>query len=135
LTIDGPSIGSRIRERRKQLEVTLETVAQATGLSKPYLSQIETGHAKNPSLETLRSIAAALEMPLEDLVSEPRRELAESGPLPEGLAEFVAQREAQGDPVDPEDVEDLRSIRFRGKQARTPADWAFLYETIVRTIR
>jgi repressor LexA len=42
------SLGSIIRERRRDLGVTQELVSGRAGISKPYLSNIETGKAKNP---------------------------------------------------------------------------------------
>ncbi len=42
------SLGSIIRERRQDLGVTQELVSGRAGISKPYLSNIETGKAKNP---------------------------------------------------------------------------------------
>lgn len=46
--------------------MTLETLAGATGLSKPYLSQIETGKRVG-GIDTLKLIAAALGVTLDDL--------------------------------------------------------------------
>lgn len=42
------SLGEIIRRRREQLALTQERLAAAAGMSKPYLSHIETGKAKNP---------------------------------------------------------------------------------------
>ena len=42
------SLGELIRGRRKQAELTLAVVAQRVGISKPYLSNIETDKLKNP---------------------------------------------------------------------------------------
>jgi len=41
-------IGEIIRHRRTQLHLTQARVAEQVGISKPYLSNIETGKAKNP---------------------------------------------------------------------------------------
>ena len=41
------SLGQIIRQRREQLNLTLDEVAVNTGFSKPYLSTIETGKVKN----------------------------------------------------------------------------------------
>ncbi len=42
------SLGQIIRNRREELDLTLDEVSQRVGFSKPYLSTIETGKVKNP---------------------------------------------------------------------------------------
>jgi len=42
------SLGQIIREKREQLNLTLDEVSNKIGFSKPYLSTIETGKVKNP---------------------------------------------------------------------------------------
>ena len=42
------SIGSILRQRRESLDLTQDQVSDQAGISKPYLSNIETGKAKNP---------------------------------------------------------------------------------------
>jgi transcriptional regulator with XRE-family HTH domain len=54
------ALGRAIRSRRKELELTLNGVAQRSGLSMSLLSQVERGLA-DPSLDSLREIAHALE--------------------------------------------------------------------------
>jgi transcriptional regulator with XRE-family HTH domain len=135
VTIDGAKIGTRIRNRREDRGLSLNALSEQATVSKGYLSQLENGSASNPSIDTLRRIAVALELPLEELVSEPRPPESGNRRLPRGLAEFVAERELQGNALPDEDVEMLRGIFYRGRQAKTSADWAFLYETIVRTIK
>jgi transcriptional regulator with XRE-family HTH domain len=57
------SMGARIRKRRQQLGLTLLDLADAAGLTKSFVSQVERGR-NSPSIATLRSIAAALEVPM-----------------------------------------------------------------------
>ena len=47
------SLGQIIRKRRQELNLTLDTVSSEVGFSKPYLSNIETGKAKNPPNDEL----------------------------------------------------------------------------------
>ena len=54
-------IGSRIKELRKEVALTLKQLAKATELSAPLISKIENGLAM-PSLPTLRLIADALKV-------------------------------------------------------------------------
>ena len=65
-------VGRRIREIRDQKGITQEQLADAAGLTRPYLSNLERGIATNPRLETLRAIAAALGCDLE-ILFRPRR--------------------------------------------------------------
>jgi transcriptional regulator with XRE-family HTH domain len=60
---DEEGMGARIRKRRQQLGMTLSDLAEAGGLTKSFVSQIERGR-NSPSISTLRSIAAALEVPM-----------------------------------------------------------------------
>ena len=47
------SLGRIIREKREQLNLTLDEVSNRVGFSKPYLSTIETGKVKNPPSDEL----------------------------------------------------------------------------------
>lgn len=47
------SLGQIIRQRREQLNLTLDEVSGRVGFSKPYLSTIETGKVKNPPSDEL----------------------------------------------------------------------------------
>jgi transcriptional regulator with XRE-family HTH domain len=55
----GP-LGSAIRERRLSKDLTLVDLADKSGLSQPFLSQVENGRAR-PSLMSLHRIADALD--------------------------------------------------------------------------
>ncbi len=55
------SLGSIVRSRREELGLTQEIVAAQVEISKPYLSNIETGRAKNPPSDgVLRSLERAM---------------------------------------------------------------------------
>lgn len=56
-----PLIGAAIRQRRQRLAMTLKDLAVASGLSVPFLSQVERDQAM-PSLVSLAQIAAALDV-------------------------------------------------------------------------
>jgi transcriptional regulator with XRE-family HTH domain len=53
------ALGARIRTRRIQLGMTLQDLAEASGLTKSFVSQIERGR-NSPSISTLRAMAQAL---------------------------------------------------------------------------
>ncbi len=58
--------GAALRKCRKNMGITLDQLAGSTGISKPYLSNIETGRTPGPPAEEkLRLIAASLGLPAE----------------------------------------------------------------------
>ena len=60
------SIGSYIREQREQAKVSIRQLAQAAGVSNPYLSQVERG-LRRPSADILQQIAKGLRISAEAL--------------------------------------------------------------------
>ncbi len=60
------SIGSYIREQREQAKISLRQLAQAAGVSNPYLSQVERG-LRRPSADILQQIAKGLRISAEAL--------------------------------------------------------------------
>ena len=60
------SIGAFIREQREQAHVSVRQLSKLTGVSNPYLSQIERGLRK-PSAEILQQIANGLRISAEQL--------------------------------------------------------------------
>ncbi|WP_069771791.1 helix-turn-helix domain-containing protein [Streptomyces sp. LUP30] len=52
-------VGAAVRRRRRSLELTLAVVAERSGLSVPFLSQIENDRAR-PSTSSLEKVADAL---------------------------------------------------------------------------
>ncbi|MEV6833411.1 XRE family transcriptional regulator [Streptomyces sp. NPDC051133] len=63
-------VGERLRRIRKEREVTLAALSEATGISVSTLSRLESGLRK-PSLELLLPIAQAHQVPLDELVGAP----------------------------------------------------------------
>lgn len=63
----------KIKDIRKRLKLKQKDLAEATGLSNPYLSALETGNVKkSPSMETLTLIAEALGVRIGDLFDDAR---------------------------------------------------------------
>ncbi|MGA4540769.1 helix-turn-helix domain-containing protein [Uniformispora flossi] len=60
------SLGEYIREQRRSAQYSLRQLADAAGVSNPYLSQIERG-LRRPSAEILQQIAKALRISAETL--------------------------------------------------------------------
>jgi transcriptional regulator with XRE-family HTH domain len=63
-------IGGRIRTRRQELKLSLRELADRAGLTASFLSQIERDLA-SPSIESLRRISEALDVPLFYFLVEP----------------------------------------------------------------
>lgn len=64
------SIPHAVRREREQAGLTLTELARRAGIAKSTLSQLESGTG-NPSVETLWSLAVALEVPFSRLVDPP----------------------------------------------------------------
>ena len=63
-------LGAQIRTRRKERRLTLDALANAAGVSRSLVSQVERGLA-SPSLLTLRRLAEALGVPMAALFERP----------------------------------------------------------------
>lgn len=68
-----PELGRRITERREELGMSRKELAATTGLSYPYIAQIETGY-RSPSMKHQFSITRALGLTLDDLFGSPEDE-------------------------------------------------------------
>ena len=84
--------GALIREKRRLCSLTLTDLAQKTGLSISFLSQVETG-VTNPSVNSLRKIALALGAPLSSFFEETSLEESTSAYTNE---EAVEERKERG---------------------------------------
>jgi transcriptional regulator with XRE-family HTH domain len=60
---ENETLGDHIKARRAELGMGLRELARATGLSATFIGNLERGQA-NPTLDTLRKIANALDTPL-----------------------------------------------------------------------
>ncbi|AXH95802.1 helix-turn-helix domain-containing protein [Ornithinimicrobium avium] len=68
-----PTLGALIRQQRELAALPMRQLAAMSGISGPYLSQIENG-LRRPSDHVLRSIATILGVDPEELVGETRTE-------------------------------------------------------------
>src|SRR5687768_2919284 len=65
------ALGPKLRRQRRRLGLTLDELAGRTGISKPYLSLIETGRVPNPpSDEKLRRLEQTLGFGAGELISQ-----------------------------------------------------------------
>ncbi|PKV82784.1 helix-turn-helix domain-containing protein [Streptomyces sp. TLI_146] len=68
-----PGLGNAVRRRRRALDLTLAAVAERSGLSVPFLSQIENERAR-PSMRSLQHIADGLRTTAVELLAAARTE-------------------------------------------------------------
>ena len=120
-------LGDRIRQRRTDIGLSAAELAGWAGISKGYLSEIESGNTVRPSAEVLDRLATALGTTIADLLDREIRPAAAR--IPPSLQAFAASRR-----LPDEDLHMLAQIRFRGEQPSTPDDWWFLYEAIQRSM-
>jgi len=57
-----------LKIKRREKGLTQDELAKRAKLTKPYLSQLENGVRKNPSLPALKRIAKALGVPVTELL-------------------------------------------------------------------
>ncbi len=92
------SIGTIIRARREEMGLTQDQVSVQVDISKPYLSNIETGKAKNPPTDgILRSLERVLKFDTDELIR-----MAHEARTPADVREANELRKAE--------VEKLRNV-------------------------
>ncbi|WP_125587898.1 helix-turn-helix domain-containing protein [Companilactobacillus jidongensis] len=63
-------ISKLIRERRRSLNLTIEQLAEKSGVSESFISRIERGEVDNVRIKKLNDIANALNMQLSDFFTD-----------------------------------------------------------------
>ena len=63
-------VGNRIKQLRLKKRYSINELSEKSGVSKSYLSYIERGIQKNPSLQVLEKLASTLETDVEDLLDQ-----------------------------------------------------------------
>lgn len=131
-TIDLTKLGENIRFLRTGRGWALADLAQASGISKAYISDLENGSAGKPNIQYVYSIARALDTTLDQLLHETvaskdpdKPGEAISTDLPPGLAEVKAELN-----LSDADVERLAKIHFRGNRPRDADGWRYLVKTL-----
>jgi len=123
----------RVRELRSSKNLTLKNLAEKTGLSVSYLSDVERGNT-NPSLNTIEVIADALEVSVQNLITgvEFAEEL-DINALPEGLQDLIND-ERYAEHLNDDWISLLNQIQMRGKRPQTKDDWLELYLHLKRVL-
>ena len=67
--IQAAAVGARLRSLRQGRDMTLDTLSEAAGLDKGYLSRLERG-MKNPTIATVLRLSEALDVSVAELFGE-----------------------------------------------------------------
>lgn len=128
------TIGKRLKTLREARGLSVQALAEASGVSAPYLWQIENGRKSNPSGQALRRLATALGTTVAELLGEPL-EIPEKtvSSLPPALRRLVRRRGKALD-MRQEDVEMLRRVHFRGRLPASEEDWELVFLFLKRLL-
>jgi transcriptional regulator with XRE-family HTH domain len=123
------TVGSRIKRFRIEKDMAPSELADKSGVSRSYISSLESGLERKLSAALLYDIASALGVAMSDLLGKEIITTARSN-RNDALLKF-----AQDYRVPEADVEMLASIHFRGDQPTTPERWLVIYNAIVGSRR
>ena len=116
-------IGERLRQERQRRGMTVREIARRVGVSPSLISQIETGRA-NPSVSTLYAIAAELDVSLDELMFNDRRQAALTATEPPRSVEEVVQPAASR-----KRIHLASGVEWERLTARSERDVEFLFVT------
>ncbi len=133
--IDLKKLGATIRFLRTGKNWALADLADKSGVSKAYISDLENGVAGKPNIQYVYNIAVALDVTLDDLLKdstakEQRARRRASADLPPGLAELQDELALSGNALSEDDVENLAQVNFRGNRPRDKEGWRFVLQAI-----
>ncbi|MDX3527544.1 XRE family transcriptional regulator [Streptomyces sp. ID05-39B] len=135
-------VGAAVRRRRRSLDLTLAVVAERSGLSVPFLSQIENDRAR-PSTGSLEKVADALRTTAVELLAaaDPacsvdvvRAEITEAGPGPRSRSLVRGHHQMHASEFTG-DHEAGREFQYRNDQLMYVADGAVEIEAEGRAYR
>ncbi|MGG4011453.1 helix-turn-helix domain-containing protein [Bacillus smithii] len=76
------TLGENIKMHRKNAKLTQMELAQKANISRSYLADVERDRY-NPSIDTIKALAAALNVPVTSLIDEDDEKLKQDQQLPE----------------------------------------------------
>lgn len=132
------SLAEKLRQARQEAKLTLDQLAEASGLSKTYLWELEhdTEGLKKPSADTLMKLVTPLRTTIADLLGRPTVQVnSENVEISDSLREFCDWMKKTDRELSEEEIRDLATMRFRGGQPKTVDDWDDLYRTLKRTTK
>ncbi len=133
--IDLKKLGATIRFLRTGKNWALADLADKSGVSKAYISDLENGVAGKPNIQYVYNIAVALDVTLDDLLKdstakEQRTRRRVSADLPPGLAELQDELALSGNALSEDNLEKLAQVNFRGNRPRDKEGWRFVLQAI-----
>ena len=128
--IDLEKLGHNVRFLRTGKGWSITLLAEKSGVSKAYISDLENGVAGKPNIQYVYAIAVALGVTLDELLEDAKPNVRSklrkgSVELPQGLAELQQKLN-----LSDAEVEDLAQINFRGSRPKDLEGWQFLLEAI-----
>lgn len=121
------TVGANIRRYREEAGLSINQLAQRSGISKSYISSLEnfdTGETARPSGETLYAIATALGVAMTDLLGK-RLIIEPPSKVSPSLRKFAHEAG-----LAEADVTMLTSIQWRGEPPTSVERWRHIYEAI-----
>ena len=122
------TLGERLQSLRKERHLTLSNIRDRTGISSATISMLERDKSV-PSIETLRLLADAYEMPLRDMfigVDKYYNFNRAYHRLPKGFRDLV-EDPGYTNELDEDWRQLLLNTHYRGFRCRTKHDWLELY--------
>ena len=116
----------RLRELRTSRKFTLKDLAERSGLSVSYLSDIERGRTV-PTINSLEAMASAFGISVVDfLIGTDFAGVKTEASLPDGLKALLEDPN-YGKEINDEWIETLSKIQLRGKRPQSKDEWLELY--------
>ena len=132
------SLAQRLHQARREAGLTLDQLADASGLSKTYLWELEHDEegVKKPSADTLMKLVTPLRTTIADLLGLPTVQVNDQKvELSQSLQEFSDWMKKTDRELSEDEIRDLATMRFRGGQPKSVEDWDDLYRTLKRTTK
>jgi transcriptional regulator with XRE-family HTH domain len=129
--IDLKKLGSTIRFLRHGKGWALAELADKSGVSKAYISDLENGAAGKPNIQYVFNVAVALDATLDELLKgatakdQRTKKRTSAEDLPPGLTDLQQELELSDD-----EVEMLAQVHFRGNRPRDAEGWRFVLQAI-----
>lgn len=134
--LDLKKLGHCIRFLRQGRGWSLADLANTSRVSKAYISDVENGVAGKPNIQYIFSIATALGVTINDLLSDEVHKVSKTTDKPRKSEIPIPLLELQRElDLTDEDVETLAQVNFRGNRPRNKEGWRFILEAIKMSSR
>jgi transcriptional regulator with XRE-family HTH domain len=133
MQLDLKRLGENIRYLRQGKGWSLSDLSEQSGVSKPFISDLENGAGGKPNIQYLYKIAVALETTIDGLINLELSPAKKKGAktarrheqLPPGLEDFANEAD-----LEPEQIDMLATLNFRGNRPKDRDAWRLIYEAI-----